>query len=112
MAQETTTTSFTYNAPSQEQENFNSLVEKYMLLDKKTLAELLALKELQGQQEINYVPYIPPSIPTPYPFPYPWSPYITTNSACRTWQDCTNPHRDCINCPLNNATYTTNCTLK
>ena len=40
-------------------EDFNKLVEQYMLLDKKTLAELLALKELGGRLDIPVIPTYP-----------------------------------------------------
>ena len=66
------------NVTHNTQRDFNSLVEKYMLLDKKTLAELLALKEFQEQSQ--YPTYSQ----------YPWVTYCT---------HCTNPFHDCINCP-------------
>ena len=69
-----TVTNVTHNT----QNDFNSLVEKYMLLDKKTLAELLALKEFQEQSQY------------PTCSQYPWVTYCT---------HCTNPFHDCINCP-------------
>jgi len=68
-----------------EANEFNSLVEQYMLLDKKTLAELLALKELAGRLDVPVVPNYPqyPQYP-PYPnwpwYPgpgdYPWWPQV------------------------------------
>ena len=62
-----------------EPNEFNSLVEKYMLMDKKTLAELLAMKELAGRLDVPVVPSYPPSpqpIPVnPYPS-WPWYPGI------------------------------------
>lgn len=64
------TTGVTYTNPS-EQRDFNSLVEKYMLLDKKTLAELLALKEFQEQPQ--YPTY--PTYPT-YPYVPPQGPWV------------------------------------
>lgn len=76
------TTGVTYTNPS-EQRDFNSLVEKYMLLDKKTLAELLALKESQYLTYPAY-PYVPPQVP--------WVTY-------REKEQCANPYHDCINCP-------------
>lgn len=87
---EQTSTSTTYTTPS-EQRDFNSLVEKYMLLDKKTLAELLALKEFQEQSQ--YPTYSQ----------YPWVTYCT---------HCTNPFHDCINCPqrATNIKFTTTST--
>lgn len=27
-------------------------------------------------------------------------PTYQSNRPCKTWSDCTNPHYDCINCPL------------
>lgn len=75
------TTGVTYTNSS-EQRDFNSLVEKYMLLDKKTLAELLALKEFQKDNTYSAYPYVPPQGP--------WVTYCT---------HCTNPFQDCINCP-------------
>ena len=81
------TTSTTYTTPS-EQGDFNSLVEKYMLLDKKTLAELLALKEFQ--KDNTYSAY--PAYPT-YPYIPPQGPWVTYCT------HCTNTFHDCINCP-------------
>ena len=91
------TTSTPYTTPS-EQRDFNSLVEKYMLLDKKTLAELLALKEFQ--KDNTYSAY--PAYPT-YPYVPPQVPWVTY---C---EKCTNPFHDCINCPhhTTNVKYTT-----
>ena len=54
------------------EKDFNSLVEQFMLLDKKTLAELLALKELAGKIDIPVIPSYP-TPPPAYP-PYPWYP--------------------------------------
>ena len=94
------TTSTTYTTPS-EQGDFNSLVEKYMLLDKKTLAELLALKEFQ--KDNTYPAY--PSYPT-YPYVPPQGPWVTYCT------HCTNPFHDCINCPqrTTNIKFTTTST--
>lgn len=58
-----------------EANEFNSLVEKYMLLDKKTLAELLAMKELAGRLDVPVIPSYPPTPQPMYP-PYPWYPGI------------------------------------
>ena len=66
-----------------EANEFNRLVEQYMLMDKKTLAELLALKELAGRLDVPVVPNYPPQpIPVnPYPWwpgpgDYPWWPQV------------------------------------
>ena len=56
-------------------EDFNKLVEQYMMFDKKTLAELLAMKELAGRLDIPVVPSYPPAPQPMYP-PYPWYPGI------------------------------------
>lgn len=89
-----TSTGLTINQTN-EQVDFNSLVEKYMLLDKKTLAELLALKEWQEQAQPQYPSY--PTYPT-YPYVPPQTPWVTY---C---QHCTNPFHDCINCPYHGTT--------
>ena len=118
MVQETTSTGTTYTSKN-EQTDFNSLVEKYMQLDKKTLAELLALKEWQEQAQPQF-----PSHPTYPSYPtYPTYPSIPTNPwPWVTWcERCTNPFHDCIGCPYHNSTgfprevqanikYTTNTT--
>lgn len=106
-----TTTGFTYNDNSTNE--FDNLVEKYMMCDKKTLAELLAMKELFEKLQVPQMPQYPsyPSIPTN---PWPWVTYCDR---------CTNPFHDCINCPYHNSTgfptevqtnikYTTNVTAQ
>lgn len=55
-------------------EDFNKLVEEYMLLDKKTLAELLALKELANRADVPVIPSYP-TIPAYPPCPWPWVPW-------------------------------------
>ena len=87
LEQTSTSTSTTYTTPS-EQRDFNSLVEKYMLLDKKTLAELLALKEFQ--KDNTYPAY--PSYPT-YPYVPPQGPWVTYST------HRTHHSHDCIHCP-------------
>lgn len=32
-------------------------------------------------------------------------------SHCRSWKDCTNPYKDCFNCPLRYNSLLTNCTI-
>ena len=56
-------------------EDFNKLVEQYMMFNKKTLAELLAMKELAGRLDVPVVPSYPPTPQPMYP-PYPWYPGI------------------------------------
>ena len=56
-------------------EDFNKHVDQYMMFDKKTLAELLAMKELAGRLDVPVVPSYPPTPQPMYP-PYPWYPGI------------------------------------
>ena len=87
--------------------NFKETVKKYMQFDKQTLAELLAVKEMLSndtidakldEEEDNILKRInaPTHVPTPIPTPItvPW------RNNCRNWTDCSNPHKDCVNCPL------------
>ncbi len=53
---------------------FSRLVEQYMLMDKKTLAQLLALKELENRQDIPVIPTYPTVPSIPWPCPNPWWP--------------------------------------
>lgn len=86
---------------------FKECVEKYMQFDKKTLAELLAIKEMLSNDTIetklekeddyeNLWKHLTPPTPIPTPIYYP----NRLISNCRNWTDCTNPHKDCVNCPL------------
>lgn len=71
-------------------EDFNKKVEQYMLFDKKTLAELLAMKEMCDKVDMPVIPSYPPMPITPYPWPWyptpgdtPWWPqvwYTTTSN--------------------------------
>jgi hypothetical protein len=60
--------------------------EDYMKLSKDRLAELL--EERDQQQQIQPI-YVPTVTPTPNYIPMCYEPGGV----------CTNPHRDCINCP-------------
>lgn len=74
----------------------------YMKHSKKELARMLANRDLLDLSR-------------------PVTPYVASwPTHCRSWEDCTNPQFDCINCPLrnrggsapvNNLRYTTTCTL-
>ena len=66
-------------------EDFNKLVEQYMMFDKKTLAELLAMKELAGRLDVPTIPQYPPcspytpwwpNVPGDYPPYTPWWPQV------------------------------------
>jgi hypothetical protein len=65
-------------------------MEMYMRLSKEELAEMLI--------EANNVIDILRKEPTIVETRKKWEP-------CKTWQDCTNPHQDCINCPLRYKHY-------
>ena len=58
---------------------FARLVEQYMLMDKKTLAELLALKEMTNRQDTPVIPSYPTTPSRPWPWPWypetPWNPW-------------------------------------
>ena len=90
---------------------FKENVEKYMKLDKQTLAELLAIKEMlsndtieakldEEEDSILKRINVPTPVPTPSPTPItvPWPNRLI--NTCRNWTECTNPHKDCVNCPL------------
>lgn len=96
-------------------EDFNKLVEQYMMFDKKTLAELLAMKELANRMDIPTIPSYPsvpyPSNPYPnwpwYPGPgdYPWWPqvwYTTKTSDGKEYENWNPPKREGeFKCELN-----------
>lgn len=44
------------------------------------------LKKLREERNISFLP-----------------PRDTLHHICRSWDDCVNPHYDCINCPLRNG---------
>lgn len=73
---------------------FEQKVEMYMQCDKKTLAEMLAMRDTIDEKnkqvtEHEYAPYSPDKSALPY-----WY------NKCKSWSDCINPNYDCINCPL------------
>lgn len=94
--------------------NFYEIYDKYMSMTKEELAQLLTAKEmLEIEHNIDYEIISSPSTGEPFRFPNEPS----TICRCKTWQDCTNPFRDCVNCPLSfgtgeyyttSTTYTTN----
>lgn len=65
------------------QTSFEEKVKMYMKLTKKQLAEMMAILD-QIEEESVQLP----------------SDCSKTYKYCRTWTDCTNVHKDCINCPL------------
>lgn len=76
----------------------------YSKLTKKELIEMLIqnhkvieilLKENNKQSNANHIEAIP---------------IYQSLIKCKTWADCSNPHYDCINCPLRNNITTNNFT--
>lgn len=54
-----------------------------------------------------------PDQPTTVPFPQTVPIWIDNAPACSDWMHCTNPHHDCVNCPLmygdgGNGSFTSN----
>ena len=70
-----------------EMKNFYEIYQKYMSMSKETLAELLAAKEMNEIEKERIVPAAP--IDT-----------LRGTYCCKDFNDCTNPYRDCIGCPL------------
>lgn len=68
--------------------------EDYMKLDKERLAELLVERDAEDKNRQPFVfpefPATPPVNPVKYPYGTPLCPYGGA---------CTNPFRDCVNCP-------------
>lgn len=48
----------------------------------------------------------PQTVPLPYTYPKIWY----GNNKCRTYDDCTNPQKDCINCPVTGSQASVNYT--
>ena len=62
-------------------------IEDYMKLSKRRLAEMLVERDkIDSQRQAPLMPY-------PYPITYEGKPCYAPDGIC------TNPHRDCINCP-------------
>lgn len=74
------------------EQTFEEKVEMYMQCDKKKLAEMLAMRDMIDEQK-NKKEYSEPYSPNKSSLPY-WY------NRCKSWDDCSNPHYDCINCPL------------
>ena len=96
--------------------DFDSLVEEYLKLSHRTLAELLALEQLKKQQQTPE-PYVIPTQPWPYPQPNtpyippypntpndtPWNPFGPWATYCT----CGKKHPDTVL-----EEYNTSCTCK
>lgn len=68
-------------------------VKMYEKLKKKELIEML----IEANNVIDMLSKKPTVVPEPYVLP-------KNNIGCRTWSDCSNPFKDCVNCPLRYAT--------
>ena len=106
------TSNITLGTDTPETNDFKTAVDNYMKCSKRTLAELLALKDLADKALTPRFPIYPtyPIYPQQPIYPeYPWWTYQTisdlaTNDSkyynCSDWKHCSNPHHDCVNCPL------------
>lgn len=66
--------------------SYDEKVKMYMKLTKKQLAEMMAMRdEMEEHKDKPIQPYVP---------------YMSMFPKCTSWSDCTNVHKDCINCPL------------
>lgn len=80
---------------SKEEKSFRDKVQIYLdNYTKRQLAMMLVLRDSEKNPS--------PTTPVTAPHPAPSIPYVDDNMwrPCKTWEDCTNPHYDCINCPL------------
>lgn len=78
--------------------SFRERVDMYMdNYTKHQLAIMLAARDEtdKEKEDKKQSPTLPIS-PT-YPVPNVW---VDRNHRCKTWEDCTNPQYDCINCPM------------
>lgn len=69
---------------------YEQRVEEYLKWSKESLARALANRDIEeelrrGPQDSDFEPC---------------KPYTAEEPKCKTFIDCTNPYRDCINCPL------------
>lgn len=80
--------------------DYKEIFEELMQKPKEELAALLTVNEMLKEEEKKWKT-LTPNIIECQPF---------TGMACRTWDDCTNPYMDCVNCPLRNrpGKYTIN----
>ena len=80
--------------------NFYEIYQKYMSMSKETLAELLAAKEM-NEIENNDVEILQQYLPDDM---------LRGMHRCKSFEDCINPYKDCIDCPfhLTNGWSTSN----
>lgn len=72
--------------------DYKEIFDELMQRSKEELAALLTINEMLKEEEKQWKTFTPNIIES-QPF---------SGMACRTWDDCTNPHMDCTNCPLRN----------
>jgi hypothetical protein len=70
-------------------QTYEEKVEMYMKLEKKEIIDML----IEANNIIDRLTKHPVPIEFPSGQQKPWK-------TCTSWSDCTNPHKDCINCPL------------
>ena len=81
---------------SKDNNNLKEKVQLYMdNYTKRQLATMLAIRDISKETVVEKIE-----------IEYPGEPYrdnnmwVDYNHHCRSWSDCTNPCKDCINCPL------------
>lgn len=75
-------------------QTYEEKVEMYMNLDKKQIIDML----IEANDVIDRLLTPTPNKVEPITDSQRWK-------KCNAWEDCTNPHRDCINCPLRYKSY-------
>ena len=80
--------------------DYKEIFEELMQKSKEELAALLTINEIVNGHNKEWKPLSPNIIET----------QAFRGMVCRSWDDCTNPHMDCVNCPLRNkpGNYTIN----
>ena len=70
--------------------DYKEIFEELMQKPKEELAALLTVNEMLKEHNEEWKPLSPNIIET----------QAFRGMVCRSWDDCTNPHMDCVNCPL------------
>lgn len=66
---------------------YEEKVEMYMKLDKREIIDML----IEANNVIDKLTTRPQIVNVPF---------VDSRKVCTSWDNCSNPHRDCINCPL------------
>lgn len=69
---------------------YKEIFDELMQRPKEELAALLTINEMLKEEEKEWKTLFPNIIET----------QAFRGMVCRSWDDCTNPHMDCVNCPL------------